>query len=44
MNNIALSDAIYDPLESQLSIHGNEPNFDIQLVNCSIGIGFNYSL
>ena len=44
LENILLTDAIYDPVDSQLSIHEAKPNFDIDLVNCSFGIGFNYSI
>lgn len=44
LDNIILTDALYDPAASQLSIHEAKPNFDIELVNCSFGIGFNYSI
>ncbi len=44
LDNILLTDAIYDPVDSRLSIHEEKPNFDIDLVNCSFGIGFNYSI
>lgn len=44
MNNIKVEEATYNPETTKLTIHGEKPNFEINLVNCNFAVGFNYSV